>query len=80
MGFEYGRRAGGMPTRADRRLGAGCVRVEDPQRLARWPFGGRADRDFGPEHRIDLPQPMAVSALYLNAGVEVRRSGGAHAS
>jgi murein L,D-transpeptidase YcbB/YkuD len=55
--------------RAQRTLSAGCVRVEDPQRLADWLFGRPVDlKGSGePEQRVDLPAPVPVYILYLTA-------------
>lgn len=52
--------------RDDRRLSAGCVRVSDAQRLARWLFAGDmpAARK-APETRVDLPQPVPVYISYF---------------
>lgn len=54
---------------SDRHLSAGCVRVEDAERLRRWLF---RDVDVGargpqPEQRFDLPTPIAVYIVYLTA-------------
>jgi len=47
---------------------AGCVRVEDAERLARWLAGvGFEDATGAPEQRIDLAQPVPVYLIYLTA-------------
>jgi L,D-transpeptidase YcbB len=52
----------------DRRASAGCVRVEDARRLARWLYGRvptvAADRH---EHRVNLSRPVPVYITYLTA-------------
>ncbi len=64
---------------ADRRLSSGCVRLQDPDRLARWLFGSGVPRaGSGRERRVDLPAPVPVYILYLTAmpdrgGVTFRR-------
>lgn len=64
---------------ADRRLSSGCVRLQDPDRLARWLFGSAVPRaGSGLERRVDLPAPVPVYILYLTAmpdrgGVTFRR-------
>lgn len=66
--------------RSDRTLSAGCVRVEDARRLARWLFGG-ADiqpSSAGPEQRVNLPEPVPVYITYLTAfptadGISIQR-------
>lgn len=53
--------------RQQRALSAGCVRVEDYQRLSRWLFLGAevSARGPAPEQRFDLPAPVPVYMLYL---------------
>ncbi len=55
--------------RTNRRLSAGCVRVEDASRLANWLFGETIDlnADYPPETRLDLPGPVPVHITYLTA-------------
>ncbi|UUL82365.1 L,D-transpeptidase family protein [Sphingomonas qomolangmaensis] len=53
----------------ERFFSAGCVRVEDAQRLTQWLYRGRQhglQRDL-PEQRIDLPSPVPVYLVYLTA-------------
>ncbi len=53
---------------ADRHLSAGCVRVEDAQRLAKWLFGKVPTPDGkAPEQRVELPEPVPVYMTYLTA-------------
>ena len=53
---------------ADRHLSAGCVRVEDAQRLARWLYGKPlAAPSSAPEQRVELPEPVPVYITYLTA-------------
>ncbi|HEV2080704.1 MAG TPA: L,D-transpeptidase family protein [Allosphingosinicella sp.] len=53
---------------ADRGRSAGCVRVEDAQRLARWLFGKPiAAKGKKPEQRVDMPEPVPVYITYLTA-------------
>ena len=54
--------------RSDQRmLSAGCVRVEDAQRLSRWLFGGAVSppESGPPEQKVDLPAPIPVYITYL---------------
>ncbi len=52
--------------RSDRRISAGCVRVGDAERLARWLFAGRMPKaGAAPEARVDLPQPVPVYISYF---------------
>ena len=54
-----------------RMFSAGCVRLEDAPRLARWLFGKPVPMGSGkPERRVDLPQPVPVYITYLTTGVE----------
>ena len=55
-----------------RLFSAGCVRLEDAPRLARWLFGGSAPQPSGsaPEQRVDLPQPIPVYLTYMTAAPE----------
>jgi murein L,D-transpeptidase YcbB/YkuD len=54
-----------------RLFSAGCVRVEDAPRLARWLFG-EAPRARGstPEQQVDLPEPVPVYITYMTAAPE----------
>ncbi len=53
---------------ADRHLSAGCVRVEDAQRLAKWLFGKVPTAEGkAPEQRVELPEPVPVYLTYLTA-------------
>ncbi|HEY6917315.1 MAG TPA: L,D-transpeptidase family protein [Allosphingosinicella sp.] len=58
----------------DRRHSAGCVRVEDAPRLARWLFGKpvRAP-STAPEQQVNLPSPVPVYITYLTAAPEGNR-------
>ena len=56
---------------------AGCVRVEDADRFARWLFGENPHAS-GPDHRVNLREPVPVYMTYFTAapngpGVDVRR-------
>ena len=54
-----------------RLFSAGCVRLEDAPRLAKWLFGKPlVVRSGEPEHRVDLPQPVPVFITYLTAAPE----------
>ena len=50
-----------------RTFSAGCVRLENYQRLAVWLLGPARDGTFTgePDHRIDLPRPTPVYITYL---------------
>ena len=53
---------------ADRRQSAGCVRVEDAARLAKWLFGSvPAPKTPEPEQAVPLPRPVPVYITYLTA-------------
>jgi murein L,D-transpeptidase YcbB/YkuD len=55
-----------------RLFSAGCVRLEDAPRLARWLFGGQQPRARGnePEQQVNLPEPIPVYITYLTAAPE----------
>ena len=48
---------------------AGCVRLQNPARLAGWLFGRPVTPDThgAPDQRVDLPTPVPVYILYLTA-------------
>ena len=53
---------------ADRRQSAGCVRVEDAARLARWLFGSvPTPKTSEPEQAVPLPRPVPVYITYMTA-------------
>jgi murein L,D-transpeptidase YcbB/YkuD len=53
---------------ADRGRSAGCVRVEDAPRLAKWLFGKPIKATSKkPEQRVDMPAPVPVYITYLTA-------------
>lgn len=57
--------------RAGTRLfSAGCVRVEDAPRLARWLFGKPVKMGGTKETRLDLAEPVPVYITYLTTGVD----------
>lgn len=61
------------PDRADfrhehRLKSAGCVRVEDAERLARWL--GVSARDQGPEQRVALATPVPIYLVYRTVALE----------
>jgi murein L,D-transpeptidase YcbB/YkuD len=65
--------------REPRTFSAGCIRVEDYKRFARWLYGRDSvgPTSAKPEQRIDLPTPVPVYITYLTAaplggGVESR--------
>jgi L,D-transpeptidase YcbB len=49
----------------DRRQSAGCVRVEDARKLARWLFGRMPRASGEPEENVRLPEPVPVYITYL---------------
>ena len=64
-------------TQEDRWFSAGCVRLEDADRLARWLFGEHAVAPT-PDYRLNLREPVPVYMTYFTAapspaGVQVRR-------
>lgn len=58
----------GLMQRDARQFSAGCIRLEDAERLGRWLMRGQlpteADR---PETRVDLPSPIPIYLTYLTA-------------
>jgi murein L,D-transpeptidase YcbB/YkuD len=53
---------------AARQFSAGCVRVEDAPRLARWLFGRPLEVPRGGrEQNVDLPAPVPVYITYFTA-------------
>lgn len=53
---------------ADRRLSAGCVRVEDADRLMRWLMNGDSpDAAGATDLRVDLPSPVPLYIGYFTA-------------
>ena len=51
-----------------RQFSSGCIRLEDPQRLARWLFGRMPSTNSpAPEQRVNLPRPIPVYVTYLTA-------------
>lgn len=64
----------GLFSEAGRNLSAGCVRVEDAARLARWLFGKPIAAKAGKvEHQVDLPRPVPVYITYFTAFAEGQR-------
>jgi murein L,D-transpeptidase YcbB/YkuD len=72
----------GLFTGEERLGSAGCVRLEDAPRLARWLLGdavtSAGQAPGAPETRADLPQPTPVYLVYLTAaptaaGLSLRR-------
>lgn len=64
----------GLMREPARQYSAGCVRVEDASRLARWLFGRPLEtRGSRPEHYVPLPQPVPVYITYLTAAPEGER-------
>ncbi len=54
--------------KASRNFSSGCVRVEDPHRLARWLFGDTPEpQSDAPEQSVPLPEPVRVFITYLTA-------------
>jgi murein L,D-transpeptidase YcbB/YkuD len=51
----------------ERTISAGCVRVEDAPRLAKWLYGRTPPKASAPEQRADLPEPVPVYITYLTA-------------
>ena len=55
----------------ERMFSAGCVRLEDAPRLAKWLFGKPLlIRSSAPEQKVDLPRPVPVYLTYLTAAPE----------
>jgi murein L,D-transpeptidase YcbB/YkuD len=56
---------------AERMASAGCVRLEDAPRLARWLFGKPVQvKTKAPEQQVHLPKPVPVYITYLTAAPE----------
>ena len=56
----------GFFKKGERMFSAGCVRLEDAPRLARWLFGRSVSAKGGkPEQNVDLPEPVPVFITYL---------------
>jgi L,D-transpeptidase YcbB len=51
----------------DRRRSAGCVRLQDAPRLARWLFGREVKGSGAPEEAVPLEQKVPVYITYLTA-------------
>jgi L,D-transpeptidase YcbB len=61
-------------SKADRHLSNGCVRVEEPVRLARWLLGADpVAPGTEPEIRVQLPRGVPIILTYLTAQVEDRK-------
>jgi murein L,D-transpeptidase YcbB/YkuD len=53
---------------AARLLSAGCVRLQDADRLARWLYGKPLKaQGRKPEQKVELPTPVPVLLTYLTA-------------
>ena len=51
-----------------RMFSAGCVRLEDAWRLAKWVYGEKPDTSgMGPETRVDVDKPVPVYISYFTA-------------
>lgn len=66
-------------SRADRAMSHGCVRVEDPAKLAAWVLQGNpawtnekieAAMNASQSQRVNLPKPIPVLILYATAAVD----------
>lgn len=54
-----------------RQLSAGCIRLEDAERLGRWLMRGQLPPQSElPETRVDLPRPVPIYLTYLTAHAE----------
>jgi len=61
---------------ADRNLSAGCVRVEDADRLTRWLLGQSAGgASKTPEQDVPLPSPVPIAIMYLDTADRVQLAG-----
>lgn len=49
---------------------AGCVRLEDADRLSRWLFDGREPARSGVEQRVPLPRPVPIYIVYRTMAPE----------
>lgn len=64
----------GLLRGGERLFSAGCVRVEDAPRLARWLFGRPIPlTGTRPEQRVDLPGAVPVYLTYLTASAEGKK-------
>lgn len=61
----------GLMTEEARFFSAGCIRLEDADKLSRWLLGAVPEADARtPEQRIDLERPVPIYITYLTARAE----------
>jgi L,D-transpeptidase YcbB len=61
----------GLLQKDARQFSAGCIRLEDAERLGRWLMQGRPlPESDNPEERVDLPRPVPIYLTYLTAHAE----------
>lgn len=64
----------GLMQKEARQLSAGCIRLEDAERLGRWLMRGQPlPETDSPEARVDLPRPVPIYLTYLTAHAEQGR-------
>ena len=56
--------------KAQRTLSAGCIRLEDAPRFARWLLDSEPAASGAPEQHVRLPAPVSIYVTYLTAQVE----------
>lgn len=60
----------------ERKLSAGCVRLEDADRLASWLLGrDPAQASAAPEQKVPLPKPVPITITYLEAPARMQLAG-----
>jgi murein L,D-transpeptidase YcbB/YkuD len=61
----------GLMEKDARQFSAGCIRLEDAERLGRWLMRGQPlPQSDSPETKVDLPRPVPVYLTYLTAHAE----------
>jgi murein L,D-transpeptidase YcbB/YkuD len=64
----------GLMMKDVRQLSAGCIRLEDAERLGRWLMRGQLPtQSENPETRVDLPRPVPIYLTYITAHAEQGR-------
>jgi murein L,D-transpeptidase YcbB/YkuD len=60
----------------ERKLSAGCVRLEDAERLASWLLGTDPEASNStPEQKVALPRPVPITITYLDQPARIQLAG-----